>query len=84
MIWAVALSRPEWQHALSRGDLPSLQQEDCKDPMIFCPANNTEFLNVAACLEAFWGYVWPTASHNNVPPHDEWKTIKHGGLKGIH
>ena len=22
-----------------------------------------------------------TASHNNVPPHDEWKTIKHGGLK---
>ena len=49
--------------------------------MIFCPANNTEFLNVAAYLEAFWGCIWPTASHNNVPPHDEWKTIKHGGLK---
>ena len=76
--YATALSRPEWQHALSHGDLPSLQQEDCKDPMIFCPANNTEFLNVAAYLEAFWGYIWPTASHNNVPPHDEWKTIKHG------
>ena len=79
--FAAALSRPEWQHALSHGDLPSLQQEDCKDPMIFCPTNNTEFLNVAAYLEAFWGYIWPSASHNNVPPHDEWKTIKHGGLK---
>ena len=32
-------------------------------------------------MEAFWSYIWPTASHNNVPPHDEWKTIKHGGLK---
>ena len=38
-------------------------------------------MNVAAYMEAFWGYIWPTASHNNVPPHDEWKTIKHGGLK---
>ena len=36
---------------------------------------------MAAYLEAFWGYIWPTASHGNVPPHDEWKTIKHGGLK---
>ena len=78
--YAPALSRPEWQYALSHGDLPSLQEEDCNDPLIFCPANNTEFLNVAAYLEAFWGYIWPTASHNNVPPHDEWKTIKHGGL----
>ena len=76
-----ALSRPEWQHALIHGDLPSLQQEDSNDPLIFGPTNNTEFLNVAAYLEAFWGYIWPTASHNNVPPHDEWKTIKHGGLK---
>ena len=79
--WAVALSKPEWQVALSRGDLPSLQQEDSQDPLIFSPANYTEFLNVAAYLEAFWGYIWPTASHNNVPPHDEWKTIKHGGLR---
>ena len=79
--YATALSRPEWQQALSHGDLPSLQQEDCKDPLIFSPYNNTEFLNVAAYMEAFWGYIWPTASHNNVPPHDEWKTIKHGGLK---
>ena len=74
--YAMAVSKPEWQHALSHGDLPSLQETDCKDPMIFCPANNTEFLNVAAYLEAFWGYIWPTASHGNVPPHDEWKTIK--------
>ena len=79
--YAPALSRPEWQYALSHGDLPSLQEEDCNDPLIFSPANNTEFLDVAAYLEAFWGYIWPTASHNNVPPHDEWKTIKHGGLK---
>ena len=57
------MSKPEWQHALSHGDLQSLQQADCKDPLIFSPANNIEFLNVAACLD------------------DEWKTIKHGGLK---
>ena len=75
------MSRQEWQHALYHGDLPSLQQEDCRDPLIFSPFNNTEFLNVAAYMEAFWSYIWPTASHNNVPPHDEWKTIKHGGLK---
>ena len=41
-----ALSRPEWQYALSHGDLPSLQEEDCNDPLIFSPANNTEFLNI--------------------------------------
>ena len=79
--YATSLSRPEWHHALSHGDLLSLQQSDSKDPLIFCPANNTEFLNVAAYLEAFWGYIWPTASQGNVPPHDEWKTIKQGGLK---
>ena len=79
--YATALSRPEWQQALFHGDLPSLQQEDCKDPLIFSPYYNTEFLNVAAYMEAFWSYIWPTASHNNVPPHDEWRTIKHGGLK---
>ena len=79
--YATALSRPEWQQALSHGDLPSLQQEDSKDPLIFSPYNSTEFLNVAAYMEAFWGYIWLTASHNNVPPHDEWKSIKHGGLK---
>ena len=79
--YATSLSKPEWHHALSHGDLLSLQQSDCRDPLIFCPANHTDYLNVAAYLEAFWGYIWPTASHGNVPPHDEWKTIKHGGLK---
>ena len=78
---AAALSRQEWQHALYHGDLPSSQQEDSSDPSIFSPFNNTEFVNVAAYMKAFWSYIWPTASHNNVPPHDEWKTIKHGGLK---
>ena len=79
--FASAVSKLDWQHALSHGDLQSLQQTDSKDPLIFCPANNTEYLNVAAYLEAFWGYIWPTASHNHVPPHEEWKTTKHGGLK---
>ena len=81
MDYARALSRQEWQYALYHGDLPSLLQEDCQDPLIFSPYSNTEFMNVAAYMEAFWGYIWPTASHNNVPPHDEWKTLKHGGLK---
>ena len=80
MDYARALSRQEWQYALQHGDLPSLQ-EDVPDPLIFCPYNNTEFMNVDAYMEAFWGYIWPTASHNNVPPHDDWKTLKHGGLK---
>ena len=66
--YATALSGQNGNMRLAMVDLPSLQQEDCKDPMIFCPANNTEFRNVAAYLEAFWGYTWPTASHNNVPP----------------
>ena len=66
--YASALSRQEWQHALYHGDLPSLQQEDSSDPLIFSPYNNTEFVNVAAYMEAFWGYIWPT-------------TLKHGGLK---
>ena len=35
--FATALSRQEWQYALYHGDLPSLQQEDCKDPLIFSP-----------------------------------------------
>ena len=58
--YATALSRQEWQHALYHGDLPSLQQEDSRDPLIFSPYNNTEFLNVAAYMEAFWSYIWPT------------------------
>ena len=32
--YAPALSRPERQYALSHGDLPSLQEEDCNDPQI--------------------------------------------------
>ena len=55
-----ALYKTEWYPALRHGDLISLQQGDGKNPMIFCPANNTEYLNVATYLEAFLGYVWPT------------------------
>ena len=47
---------------LSWRPLPSLQQEEFSDPLIFSPYNNTEFVNVAAYMEAFWGYIWPTAS----------------------
>ena len=48
--YATALSRQEWQFALYHGDLPSLQQEDSKDPLILCPSNNTEYMNVAAYI----------------------------------
>ena len=79
--YASAVSRVEWQQTLNHGDLPSLQQADSKDPLIFSPANNTEYLNVAAYLEAFWGYIWPATYHNYVPQHEEWRVPKHGGLK---
>ena len=78
---ASAVSRPEWQQALSHGDLPGLQQTGSKDPLIFGPANHTEYLNVAAYLEAFWGYIWLISCHHNVPQHKEWRAPKHGGLK---
>ena len=64
-----------------KGDLYGLQTLDTKETIVLCPYNNTEYLNVAAYLEAFWGYIWPTVCHNNVPPHDEWTTNLHGGLK---
>ena len=82
--YASAVSRVDWQQALHHGDLPSLQQSDSKDPLIFSPANNTEYLNVAAYLEAFWGYIWPATCHNHVPQHEEWRAPKHGGLKDDH
>ena len=63
------MSRAEWQQALSHGDLPGLQQAGSKDTLIFGPANHTEYLNVAAYLQAFWGYIWPTSCHHNVPQH---------------
>ena len=67
MDYSSALNRVDWQQALQHGDLPSLQQADGKDPLIFCPANNTEYLNVGAYLEAFWAYIWPATCHNYVP-----------------
>ena len=79
--YSQALSKVEWHEALTYGDLSSLQQGDSKDPMIFCPANSTEYHNVAAYLEALWGYIWPALCHNRVPQHEEWTAPKHGGLK---
>ena len=57
------LYKEEWCEALRHGDLISLQQGDSKDPVIFSPANNTEYLNAATYLEAFWGYIWPALCH---------------------
>ena len=51
--YSSALNRADWQQTLQHGDLSSLQQADSKHPLIFCPANSTEYLNVAAYLEPF-------------------------------
>ena len=79
--YSQALNKVEWYE--EHGDMNSLQQGDGKDPMIFCPANNIEYLNVAACSEAFWGCIWPALCHNYVPQHEEWTAPKHGGLKEL-
>ena len=79
--YVLANSKQEWELALMRGDLYSLQLPEIRDTMVLCPWNNTEYLNVAAYLEAFWGYIWPTVCHCDVPPHEEWSTNYHGGLK---
>ena len=78
--FAHALYKEEWYETLRHGDLSRLQVTH-DDPMIFCPANNTEHLNVAAYLEAFWGYIWPTLCHNHEPQLGPWSAPKHGGLK---
>ena len=77
----VATSKREWEFSLMKGDLYGLQSYDTKETIVLCPFNNTEYLNVAAYLEAFWGFIWPAVCHNNVPPHDEWTSNFHGGLK---
>ena len=77
----VATSKREWEFALMRGDLFGLQSSETRDTIVLCPWNNTEYLNVAAYLEAFWGFIWPTVCHQNVPPHEEWTSNLHGGLK---
>ena len=79
--YAVATSKQEWEFALMKGDLYGLQSLDTKETIVLCPYKNTEYLNVVAYLEAFWGYIWPTVCHNNVPPHEDWTTNLHGGLK---
>ena len=42
--YSQALNKVEWHEALQHGDLNSLQHGDGKDPVIFCQANNTEYL----------------------------------------
>ena len=79
--YADATSKQEWEFALMKGDLHGLQSFDTKETIVLRPYHKTEYLNVAAYLEAFWGYIWPTVCHNNVPSHEEWTTNLHGGLK---
>ena len=52
-------SKQEWEFAMIKGDLHGLQSFDNKETIVLCPYNSTEYLNVAAYLEAFWGYIWP-------------------------
>ena len=78
--YAMALYKDDWDAALRRGDL-SMLRDVSDEALIFCPANNTEYLNMAAYLEAFWGYIWPTLSHNHEPQLGPWAVPKHGGLK---
>ena len=77
----IATNKKEWEISLMKGDLYGLQTYETRETIVLCPVNNTEYLNVVAYLEAFWGYIWPTVCHNNVPPHDEWTSNYHGGLK---
>ena len=51
--YAPALDRQEWELALLKGDLYSLQPKEIKETMVLSPCNNTDYLNVAAFLEAF-------------------------------
>ena len=45
--YAMALYKDDWNAALRRGDLSMLMDVN-DEPLIFCPANNTEYLNVAS------------------------------------
>ena len=53
----------------------------CDELMILAPANNCDYTHVSAYLEAFWGYLWPAASHNFSPQIGEWSVTRHSGLK---
>ena len=78
--YAHALFKEEWCEALRHGDLSRLQVTH-GDPMIFCPANNTEYLNVAAYLEPFWGYTCLHFLPQLRATARAWSAPKHGGLK---
>ena len=73
--YATALFKEDWWQALRRGDLDGLL-DSCGETLIFCPTNNTESFNVAAYLEAFWGYTWLTHCHNHEPQLGPWTAPK--------
>ena len=79
--YAEATSKREWEFALMKGDLYGLsvirhQRDHC--PM---PIQQYRISECCRLLGSLLGYIWPTVCHNNVPPHDEWTTNLHGGLK---
>ena len=78
--YADATAHLEWEFALQRGNLWELK--NCNDDaLILAPANNTDYNNVSAYLEVFWGYLWPAANHNFNPQIGEWSVVRHSGLK---
>ena len=49
-----ATKHPEWEIALQHGNLWEFKNRN-DDTMILAPANKTDYNNVSAHLEAFWG-----------------------------
>ena len=48
---------------LPGGYLWSLKSPKTKERLILCPASNTDYNNVAAFVEGFWGYLQNTIAY---------------------
>ena len=72
-----ATQYPACLTALNQGKLWDLRTRN-NELLIFAPANNTDYSNVSAYLEAFWGCIWPAVSHNYLPMVGKWSVPKHG------
>ena len=59
---AVANTYQKWINAMSGGRLWDRCSQS-SELMFLAPANNTDYNNVSAYLEAFWGYIWPAINH---------------------
>ena len=80
--YAPVATHEEWEVALQSGNLHLLKNQN-DDTLRLAPANNTDYFNVAAYLEAIWGYLYPAAGHNYSPQAGEWSAVRHSGLKGF-